>query len=76
MEIIVILDYCDGFGSDYYVIGVYDSIKTARGLLPQNENYRYIRTILNTAHEFFDYYDASPLFPMNKKGRRKNDKMS
>ena len=71
MEIIVVMDFCDGFGNDGYVIGLYDSIRTARGLLPQNENYRYIKTTLNKTHGFFDYYEAIPLFSMCKKGKRK-----
>lgn len=75
MEIIIVMDYYDGFGNDGYVIGVYDNIHTARKLLPQNEEYRYIKTTLNKTHEYLDYYDATPLFSTRKKWRRKkNDK--
>ena len=72
MDIVVVMCYCDGFGNDGYVIGIFDSVKTARTRLQgnANEEYRYIKAQLNTSQDF-DWYEAIPLYAPTKKKKSK-----
>ena len=74
MEVIVVMCWCDGFGNDGYPIGVYDSVATARQRLSDDSNTdypkRYVKATINQKMEF-DWYEATPLFPPKKRGKRK-----
>jgi hypothetical protein len=66
---IIVLGWCDGFGNDTFVLGIFDSIETARKKCEMECNgyeTRYQEVELNTIQDF-DYYMATPLFKKNKK---------
>ncbi len=71
---IAVLGWCDGFGNDTYVFGIYDSIETARNkVAPYDENdktheRRYQEFNLNE-EVYFDYYEAEPLHEKRKRKR-------
>lgn len=61
---ILVYGWVDGFGNDTALLGVYDSVKTARKLCEPDlydHELRYEETNMNE-EVCFDYYDAKPLF--------------
>lgn len=69
---IAVLEWCDGFGNDTCVLGIYDSIETARNKVApygESDKYherRYQEFDLNE-EVYFDYYEAEPLHKKNRK---------
>jgi hypothetical protein len=64
---IIVLGWCDGFGNDTFVWGIFDSVETARKICEKQYNgyeARYQEVELNTIQDF-DYYMATPLFEEN-----------
>lgn len=53
--------WCDGFGNDGYLEGIYDSVETARKHYQSEDNPVYFNVVLNTKQDF-DYYRGIPLF--------------
>ena len=56
-----ILDWCDGFGNDTIVIGIFDDLEKARAQWGKVKNLRYQKIELNTEIEDLDYYSAKKL---------------
>lgn len=71
---IAVLDWCDGFGNDTCMLGIYESVEIARDkVAPYGENdkfheRRYQEFNLNE-EVCFDYYEAEPLHKKKKKKR-------
>ena len=72
---IIVLGWCDGFGNDSFVIGIFDSVEAAREKCDRECNgyeTRYQNVVLNSIQDY-DYYMGTPLF---EKKRKKVDKKS
>lgn len=69
---IAVLGWCDGFGYDTTVLGIFDDIKTACKICGSTYNdmeTRYIEVKLNEIQEF-DYYEGHKLCNNSKKKKR------
>lgn len=70
---IAILSWCDGFGNDTCVVGISNSKEEARKVFQSKYNdmeTRYQEIIPNT-EQWFDWYDGTPLFSKQKRGKKK-----
>ena len=71
---IAVLGWCDGFGNDTFVVGIFDDVETARKVCKSSYNdcpTRYVEVEKNT-DQYFDYFDdnAHPLFEKTKKKKK------
>lgn len=66
---IAVLGYCDGFGNDTFVVGIFESEEKAQKCCKSSYNAcetRYKSIELNQLCDL-DYYDAEPLFKKTRK---------
>lgn len=69
---IAVLVWCDGFGNDSAVIGVASSVLSAQQTFASEYNgheTRYQEIAINKI-QYFDWYDAIPLFDRYEKNRK------
>ena len=70
-DLIAVLGWQDGFGADTYVYGIFDSVESARKVVPHEFNDetepRWVKISLNREAQNLDWYDATPLFPSKRK---------
>lgn len=66
---IIVMGWCDGFGNDSFVIGIFDSVEEARKKCDKEYNglkTRYQNIVLNSVQEY-DYDLGELLFEEKKK---------
>lgn len=71
---IIVLGWCDGFGNDTFVWGIFDSVEEARKKCDKECNgyeTRYQEVVMNSIQDY-DYYMGTPLFEEKKK-KEKNE---
>lgn len=71
---IAVIGWCDGFGNDSFIVGIFDDVKTARKICQSSYNNmptKYAEVTINT-DQYFDYFEsnAHPLFDNNKKKKK------
>lgn len=73
---ILVYGWVDGFGNNTVLVGVYDSIKTAREHNEPEWNEHELRyeEIDMNEKAYLDYYEAEPLFPKKLKEFEKGNK--
>lgn len=70
---IIVMGWCDGFGNDSFVIGIFDSVEAAREKCDKEYNglkTRYQNIVLNSVQEY-DYDLGELLFEEKKKKEEK-----
>lgn len=72
---IAVLEWCDGFGNDTIVAGIFDNVETAKKVFapyPEcdgSHEVRYIEIEMNK-QTYYDYYEGKPLYPKKKRKKR------
>lgn len=73
---IIVLGWCDGFGNDTFVWGIFDSVEKAREKLEKQydgDKARYQEIVLNSIQDY-DYDLGTPLFEKKKKNEENQKK--